>query len=240
MSIVRRKQACPRCGAAVKQPLDASGFLCPRCAKPGPWATAEQRTEWSEGQRERRRRAVDEQVLRAMQEATRLAARRDQLAGAASLTPIVAPGFVAQEEDVYLSMAAQLAERKKQHGRLGGLSVRVPGTKSVRAHHGGTDQRAFGPADEVWQITDEGTAVIASGRIVFRGATKALEWAFTKLVVVDVDAGHDCLVLQVSNRQKAHVLQLTDVELFMAALNAARRGGFEPPTNGLEVRRSVH
>jgi len=49
--------------------------------------------------------------------------------------------------------------------------------------------------------------VITSKRVVFQGQTKAIEWAFPKLVGVDADRSNNCLVLQVSNRQKAHVLR---------------------------------
>jgi hypothetical protein len=33
---------CPHCGKKVKRPSDPSGFLCPRCRKPGPWASPNQ------------------------------------------------------------------------------------------------------------------------------------------------------------------------------------------------------
>lgn len=88
---------------------------------------------------------------------------------------------------------------------------------------------------------------------MFQGQTKAIDWAFPKLVGVDADRSNNCLVLQVSNRQKAHVLQVADVEILGAALEAAVAGrpGLQEqtstpvlppppgPSDGLAVRRGL-
>jgi hypothetical protein len=101
----------------------------------------------------------------------------------------------------------------------------------MRAYYGGLNQRPLVTGAEGWQFTDEGTAVITSKRIVFRGASKAVEWAFSKLAGVDVDTSNNCMVLQVTNRQSSHVLRLVALDLFIAAFEAAQSGepGLHPP-----------
>lgn len=124
---------------------------------------------------------------------------------------------------------ARLAEWKKQRGHyeggtgIRGVSMKVPGTKSMRVYTGGLSQRRYVPGDEAWQFIEDGSAVITSKRPVFRGQAKAIEWSFAKLVGIDADQS-GCLLVQVSKRQKSHVLQLADLELFGVALEAAIEG----------------
>jgi uncharacterized Zn finger protein (UPF0148 family) len=224
MPLFREKATCPNCGTEVRQPKDAGDFLCPSCGKPGPWASDEQRTRWEQELQERQR-------IWSEQEKARLDLRRRALEQAASLTPVQVQGFVAQRtEDAYLAMPAKLAEWKKQRGHyeggsgIRGFSMRVPGTKSMRVYSGGLNQRQYVPGEEGWQLTDDGTAVITSKRVVFMGQSKAIEWAFPKLVELGADHSNGSLLLQVSNRQKAHVLQLPDLELFEVTLDAAIEG----------------
>jgi len=125
---------------------------------------------------------------------------------------------------------ARLAEWKKQRGHcaggtgIRGVSMKVPGTKSMRVYTGGLSQRRYAPGDEAWQFIEDGSAVITSKRLVFRGQAKAIEWSFAKLVGIDADQSNGCLLVQVSKRQKSHVLQLADLELFGVALEAAIEG----------------
>jgi hypothetical protein len=65
---------------------------------------------------------------------------------------------------------------------------------------------------------------VTNKRVVFRGRAKAIEWAFAKLVAADADHSSNCIVFEVSNRQKAHVVQFDDPELFAASFEAAVRG----------------
>ncbi len=62
---------------------------------------------------------------------------------------------------------------------------------------------------------------MTSKRFVFRGAQKAVEWAYAKLLNVGTDPESSAIHLQVSNRQKAHVVQVHDLDLFTACANAA-------------------
>jgi hypothetical protein len=145
-----------------------------------------------------------------------------------ALTPVDAPGFVAQKgEEVYLTVPARLFEWKKERGHyqggaaFRGLSVRVPGTKSMRAYYGGFGQRQYVQGIEHWKQTAEGSAVVSSKRIVFRSTTKNVEWAYAKLVGLDVDPNSSALVLQVSNRQASHVLNVDDIEVLTLKVEAA-------------------
>ncbi len=224
MPLFREKAACPNCGATVRQPKDPDDFLCWSCKRPGPWASDEQRSRWEQEVQERQRAWSE-------QEKARLDLRRRALEQAASLTPIQLAGLVAQKaENVYVAMPAQLAEWRRQRGHyqggtgIRGFSMRVPGTKSMRVYSGGLSQRQYVPGEEGWQFTDQGTAVITSKRVVFMGQSKAIEWASPRLVALGADRSNNSLLLQVSNRQKAHVLQLSDLELFEVALDAAVEG----------------
>jgi hypothetical protein len=235
--IFRAKALCPNCGAEVKQPRDPQNYLCPSCWKPGPWASPEQRSLWEREEEEKKRRAAEEAERARLAELARQEARRRQLEQAASLTPIEVPGFISQKgEHAYLTMSARLGEWKKQRGHyeggqgIRGLSIKVPGTKSMRAYYGGLSPRTYVPGEEGWQLTDEGTAIITSKRVVFRGTSRAVEWAFAKLIGVDADRSNSCLILQVSNRQRANVLQLADLEVFVAAFEAVTSD--EPDESG--------
>ncbi len=55
MGVFGPRRSCPHCGKKVKKPSDPADFLCPRCGKPGPWATPEQIAEWERAEVERER-----------------------------------------------------------------------------------------------------------------------------------------------------------------------------------------
>lgn len=57
MGLFGPRRPCPHCGKKVKKPSDPSDFLCPRCAKPGPWASSEQVADWGRSEAERERLA---------------------------------------------------------------------------------------------------------------------------------------------------------------------------------------
>jgi len=57
MGLFGPRRPCQHCGKKVKKPSDPSGFLCPRCAKPGPWANSEQVADWERSEAERERLA---------------------------------------------------------------------------------------------------------------------------------------------------------------------------------------
>ena len=53
MGLFGARKPCGNCGKNVKEPSDEAGFLCPRCGRPGPWASAEQVSDWEGAQKMR-------------------------------------------------------------------------------------------------------------------------------------------------------------------------------------------
>jgi hypothetical protein len=46
VSIFGERRVCPHCGRKVREPKRIEDYRCPRCGKPGPWATDEQAAAW--------------------------------------------------------------------------------------------------------------------------------------------------------------------------------------------------
>ena len=86
-------------------------------------------------------------------------------------------------------------------GRSHGVSVHVPGTRSMRyrlgASHGTFVQGVEHPA-----VVDVGTFTLTTARAVFTGSKQTREWAWSKLISVTHAADADWTMLAVSNRQK--------------------------------------
>ena len=214
MPLFREKKSCPYCNARNKEPKAGESARCPSCNAPGPWAPQSEHDAY--------RKQIAEQAAGAEMR------RYEQLRAALSLAATDAPGFVSQKtEEIYLNEPARLAEWKKGRGHyegnagIRGVSVKVPGTKSVRAYYGGLSPRQYVPGEEGWAITDTGHAVVTNKRIVFRGTNKNVEWAFAKLVGLDIDESSHAMVLQVSNRQRSHVLNVDDLGVFAPTVEAA-------------------
>lgn len=189
MPLFGPKLRCPHCGSNVRKPADPAYYLCPRCDKPGPWASDEQVTTWTAWKEQQEREEAERSALE-------LRRRQEELEAARSLKPIHVDGFIAQKsEQVYFSMEANLAKWVKERGRymsqgasLRGISVRVPGVKGARAYFGGASpKRTYVPGEEGWKVVDQGTAIVTSKRIVFRGSVKGIEWAYSKLIGLGAD-----------------------------------------------------
>jgi hypothetical protein len=82
-----------------------------------------------------------------------------------------------------------------------GVSVRVPGTKSMRYRIGATKGQ-YARAQEKPTVIDEGTAVITDKRVAFAGAKQAREWAWAKCLGVQHQPDAPWTAISVSNRQK--------------------------------------
>ena len=59
VALFGERAACPQCGRKVRKPDDPSSFLCPRCDRPGPWATDEQVAGWEIVEADRRAAEVE-------------------------------------------------------------------------------------------------------------------------------------------------------------------------------------
>lgn len=246
MGLFQEKRMCIFCGRRVKKPVDGA-TKCSKCGRPGPWGSQREIESYKHAEVQRQR--AEDEAGAARQRAARLAEEREQyeielfdyerLRLAIDLTPVEAPGFIAKKgEEVFLAMPVQLCEWRKEPGHSEGgagiraLSFKVPGTKSMRAYYGGLSQPRYVEGAEGWMPIDEGNGLITSDRIVFRGERIFVEWLFDKLVGIDLDEVHSAMVLQVTNRQKTHVLLLEDLGVFYVKFQAsfARFQGRPTPT----------
>lgn len=82
-----------------------------------------------------------------------------------------------------------------------GVSVHIPGTKSMRYRVGAT-RGTFVQGDEHPTPIDTGTLTITDHRAVFLGAQQTREWAWSKLLGFHDDAVTAWTGIAVSNRQK--------------------------------------
>ncbi len=111
MPLLREKRPCQHCGTQVKEPKDPAYYLCPNCQQPGPWARPEQVQAWNSWRAEEDRKAAERRASEERQRQLEIERRQTALAQAGSLTPIQAPGFIAQKgESVYMVMRAYLFE----------------------------------------------------------------------------------------------------------------------------------
>jgi hypothetical protein len=100
---------------------------------------------------------------------------------------------------------AMLVEPKRQagqwQGRSQGVSVHVPGTKSMR-YRVGSSRGTFVQGAEVPSAIDDGQFTVTSQRAVFVGAKQTREWMWDKLISVMHHTDVAWTAIAVSNRQK--------------------------------------
>jgi len=87
------------------------------------------------------------------------------------------------------------------NGASQGVSVRVPGTKSMR-YRVGASKGTFVPGDESPTPIDQGSFTITTTRAAFVGAKQTREWLWSKLVAVAHQPDAPWTAMAVSNRQK--------------------------------------
>ena len=109
-------------------------------------------------------------------------------------------------ERVFLSVeGAFLVEPRRGaghwEGRSQGISVHVPGTKSMR-YRVGANRGHFMQGEEVPTPIDNGTFVITNQRAVFIGGKQTREWAWSKLLGFTHSTDAPWTAIAVSNRQK--------------------------------------
>ncbi|MEI7591870.1 MAG: DUF2510 domain-containing protein [Actinomycetes bacterium] len=86
-------------------------------------------------------------------------------------------------------------------GASQGVSIRVPGTKSMR-YRVGSNRGTFVQGDEVPTPIDIGNFTVTDQRAVFAGAKQTREWSWAKLVSVQHQTDSTWTAISVSNRQK--------------------------------------
>ena len=117
-------------------------------------------------------------------------------------TPIA---LKAKEQAIYFVDGAGLVESRRGPGHWQGgsqgVSVRIPGTKSMRYRVGAT-RGTYAQGDESPTLIDNGSLTITTTRAVFIGAKQTREWAWAKLLGFHDEATTAWTGIAVSNRQK--------------------------------------
>ena len=111
----------------------------------------------------------------------------------------------AGERALYVVEEAGLVEPRREAGHWQGanqgISVRVPGTKSMRYRVGST-RGTYAQGDEKPTLIDSGTLTITTRRAAFVGPKQNREWAWSKLLSFFDDDNTAWTGIAVSNRQK--------------------------------------
>jgi len=108
------------------------------------------------------------------------------------------------ERAIYSLDGVGLVESRKGpghwQGRSQGVSVHVPGTKSMRYRVGQT-HGTFVAGDEKPTVIDSGSVTVTTTRAVFVGSKQTREWTWAKLIAIQ-DDDPSWIGIAVSNRQK--------------------------------------
>ncbi len=131
---------------------------------------------------------------------------RAKAAAAGSFPTVAASTALKAGETALLDVAGvSLIESRRGpghwQGASQGVSVHIPGTKSMRYRVGAT-RGSFIQGDEHPTPIDVGTLTITDHRAVFLGAQQTREWAWSKLVGFHDDEVAAWTGIAVSNRQK--------------------------------------
>lgn len=127
--------------------------------------------------------------------------------------------MVKKDEVVHLETQAVLLKevaQREYRGGYSGVSFRV--AKGVRFHTGGFRGHSVVVGTKL-QPADSGVLSVSSRRAVFLGANTTIEFAYPKLVNLEVF--NDGIRFHVSNRQTAHLFRLESGEVVAATINAA-------------------
>jgi hypothetical protein len=153
----------------------------------------------------------------------------------------------AHEHPLHVVHGARLIEPRRGAGHWQGgsqgLSVRVPGTKSMRYRVGAT-RGTYVQGDERPTVIDSGTFTITDVRAVFVGTKQTREWLWSKLVAFQNDAP-DWTGIAVSNREKLSGVayaasEAVPVSLFLELGSALAQGTVDELVHELELQRAEH
>jgi hypothetical protein len=114
------------------------------------------------------------------------------------------PDLGALRQEIEQQLAILIETRRgagRWQGASQGVSVRVPGTKSMR-YRVGQSRGTFVPSDESPTQIDIGTFALTNQRATFMGAKQTREWLWAKLIGVAHQHDAPWTALAVSNRQK--------------------------------------
>lgn len=84
-------------------------------------------------------------------------------------------------------------------GGYSGFSVRL--SNRIRYNVGGS-RGSYVQGNESLKVTDAGSATVTNKRVVFQGALRGREWAYSKLIGIEHDPERPLTLIHVSSRQK--------------------------------------
>ncbi|MFE3032860.1 hypothetical protein ACFXKY_14580 [Streptomyces canus] len=131
--------------------------------------------------------------------------------GAAGASKAIASGLIIlkKNEAALWVGQASLVEPRRQPGYYSGGSagVRLHIAKGV-SYRIGASSRSYTPGPEVQTPVDQGSIIVTTRRVVFKGLKASREWVFDKLLGIDDATDGTSVLLHVSNRQKVSGLLL--------------------------------
>ncbi|QDN75968.1 DUF4429 domain-containing protein [Streptomyces sp. S1A1-7] len=219
---VPAQHAVPGPDPIAEQPRRANGV--PAWAEPDPGFTAPEpgaaaattdtphAPTWKERRAARRADKNYEKALAAWEREQALLDEATTAAlGAAGASRVIASGLIIlkKNEAALWTGQASLVEPRRQPGYYSGGSVGV----SLRIAKGvsyriGASSRSYTPGPEIQTPVDQGSIIVTTQRVVFKGTKASREWVFAKLLGVDIAADGTGVLLPVSNRQKVSGLLL--------------------------------
>ncbi len=195
-------------------------------------------------EREERRRAAEQTATD--QQLSELEERLDTVrhfVGVRSGEGPDVPIVLKRDEHMLASLqGASLIEPRRSggqwEGRSQGVSVHVPGTRSMR-YRVGASKGHFVQGEEVPTPIDSGTFTITDRRAVFAGVKQTREWSWSKVISVTHASDLPWTAISVSNRQKTSGVlydrEHADLVRFWLDLGIARgTDGTEELANDLE------
>ena len=112
---------------------------------------------------------------------------------------------------------AGLVEPQRRPGQYvgGSRGLSIPIYAGVRVRVGAT-RGTYIPGEQTPTVTDSGTAVVTSTRVVFTGEMKTREWSYAKVISHNSTGDGLTTLIHVSNRQTASGLRTRSRELLIA------------------------
>jgi hypothetical protein len=127
----------------------------------------------------------------------------------------------ADEQALFVLRNASLVEPRRAPGQWAGgssgVSVHVPGTKSMRYRVGGT-RGTYVQGAESPTVIDGGVFVITNVRAVFLGPKQSREWTWSKLIGLHRDKSATWTGIAVSNRETVSGVSYFPQDAYSVAL----------------------
>jgi len=129
-------------------------------------------------------------------------------------------------------------------GRTQGVSVHVPGSRSMRYRVGASKGHYVREADKPTAI-DTGTAVVTDRRVVFTGPKQTREWHWDKVIAVEHEPDSPWTAIPVENRTKVSGIaysaaEAPEIRFRLDLAHALATGATDGLVGELEADRAEH